>query len=95
MLSSPTPQFCGFAKGEDENSWKLIFGKYDDNQKGIQDIQSGILSFVMEYKRQFHKTSFMYNISGRDAYAPMLLAAGKRERYLKEIEKRFHFDANV
>ena len=50
---------------------------------------------MMEYKRQFHKTSFMYNISGRDAYAPMLLAAGKQERYLKEIERRFHFDANV
>ncbi len=37
----------------------------------------------------------MFNISGRDAYAPMLVAASHNERYLKAIEKRFDLKINV
>lgn len=89
LLSSPTPQFVGFgAEG-------LRFGKYDDNQEGIKMIQEGILDFVNDYLTHFGEFSYMLNISGRDAYAPMMVAASKDEKYLKAINKRFNLDINV
>lgn len=89
LLSSPTPQFVGFgAEG-------LRFGKYDDNQEGIKQIREGILDFVNDYLVHFGEYSYMLNISGRDAYAPMLVAASKDEKYLRAIGKRFNLDINV
>ena len=95
LLASPTPGFRGFRPGEGEQPWKLEFGGYDANLEGIRHVQDGILSFVKEYKRHFGDIPFMFNISGRDVYAPMLVAAGQEEKYLKEIEKRFALEINV
>lgn len=105
LLSSPTPQFKGFYVGDSRNKEDdiyiselditLQFGKYDANQVGIIEIQKGILDFVAEYNRRFKDYSYMLNISGRDAYAPMLLASSYDERYAKAIEKRFKLEINV
>lgn len=95
LLASPTPQFRGFCLDEGECSWKLLFGECDANMEGIRSIQEGILAFVKEYKRHFGDIPFMFNISGRDAYAPMLVAASRNEKYLKEIEKQFALEVNV
>ncbi len=95
LLSSPTPGFRGFRPGEGEQPWGLEFGGYDANVEGIRHIQDGVLAFVKEYKRHFGDVPYMFNISGRDAYAPMLVAASKNEKYLKEIEKRFALEINV
>ena len=73
----------------------MQYGKYDANQDGIKDIQRGILEFVDDYMEHFEKFPYMLHISGRDAYAPMLLAAGDNERYLKVIEKKFALEINV
>ena len=73
----------------------MKFGKYDENQSGICQIQKGILDFVREYHGHFKDLPCMFRISGRDAYAPMLLAAGRGEKYLKEMEKKFHFEVTV
>lgn len=89
LLASPTPQFKGF--GEDG----LVFGKYDENLEGIREIQKGILDFVESYKKHFSSFSYMFYISGRDAYAPMLLAASYNEAYLKQIEKKFALEIQV
>lgn len=89
LLSSPTPQFVGFGKDG------LRFGKYDDNQDGIRLVQKGILDFVQDYFALFGDDSYMLNISGRDAYAPMIVASSKDEKYLKAISKRFNLDVNV
>lgn len=94
LVSSPTPQFKGFGMDE-QGGWKLLFGEYDKNLDGIREIQSGILEFVKEYKKHFGNVPFMYNISGRDAYAPMLVAAGNEEKYLKEIKKKFALEVNI
>lgn len=105
LLSSPTPSFKGFHNG----SWNkggtevylrnlditLEFGKYDVNQDGIREIQRGILDFAEQYTEHFRDFPYMFNISGRDAYAPMLVAASYNERYLKMIEKRFAFEITV
>ena len=94
LLSSPTPQFSGFY--EDENGQPaLSFGGYDANQEGIREIQRGILDFVHEYQKRFQDFPYMFRISGRDAYAPMLAAASHNEKYLRAIAKKFSLVVNV
>lgn len=103
LLSSPTPKFEGFYKGHIAETGKympeidisLKFGKYDHNREGIKKIQKGILDFVKDYHSHFKDFPYMFNISGRDAYAPMLVAASHNERYLKAIEKRYKLEVNV
>ena len=106
LLSSPTPQFSGFQSGnacreKTEDRYlpdldiTLQFGKYDANQEGIKEIQQGILDFAADYKEHFKDFPYMFNISGRDAYAPMLVAASHNEKYLKAIEKKFDLEINV
>ncbi len=104
LLSSPTPNFTGFYQGNTrlksdvyvkETDISLRFGKVDDNQNGICEIQRGILDFVKLYAAHFKEYPYMMNISGRDAYAPMMVAAGYGERYLKKIEKMFSLELNV
>ena len=95
LLSSPTRQFKGFSYDEKKKEPVLLYGDLDENQQGILEIQQGIKDFVENYCRHFTKFSYMYNISGRDAYAPMLAAAGKEESYLKAIEKLFSLEVNI
>lgn len=98
LLSSPTPQFIGFNTNGDD--YKFRFGKLDANQSGIMEIQKGILDFVEQYQYHFGSAenntfSYMYNISGSDAYAPMLVAAEHDEGYLKMINSLFDLQVNV
>lgn len=100
LLSSPTRQFTGFGfkrdgEGMPTGEPELYFGKYDENQEGIREIQRGILDFAGQYLEHFGDMPCLFRISGRDAYAPMLAAAGHKERYLKAMEKRFHLDIQV
>ena len=62
----------------------------EKNPEGIKEIQEGILTFAQDYVNHFGPAydpdqEWLFNISGRDAYAPMLLAASYDERYLKAI----------
>ncbi|MCM1145032.1 MAG: hypothetical protein NC407_10015 [Lachnoclostridium sp.] len=104
LLSSPTPQFAGFYEGRrNGETWQyledcditLTFGKAEENQDKIREIQKGIYDFAKEYQRHFKEFPYMFHISGRDAYAPMLVAASHHERYLRAIEKRFSFEKNI
>lgn len=107
LLSSPTPQFQGFYKGNKTAGYAessqyledlditLAFGEKNADLRGIQEIQNGIMDFVKEYHKHFQEFPYMFHISGRDAYAPMLVAASRHEKYLKEMEKRFHLEINV
>ncbi len=100
LLSSPTRQFTGFGFKRDEagnvlKEPELHFGKYDENQKGIREIQRGILDFAGQYQEHFGDQDWLFRISGRDAYAPMLAAAGYKEKYLKAVAKRFALDIQV
>lgn len=100
LLSSPAPQFLGFGFkcdiwGNRSEETDFHFGRLDTNREGIMEIQQGILDFAEAYGKQFKDVPSMFAISGRDAYAPMLLAAGHREKYLKEIAKHFAPEINV
>jgi len=94
LLSSPTPQFTGFAT-DGQGGVKLNFAEPDANTDGVREIQRGIMDFVLQYHERFRNFPFMYAIGGRDAYAPMLVAASGHEKYLKEIEKRFAVEINI
>lgn len=105
LLSSLTPSFQGFHDGRYQTEKESIyletvditleFGKYDFNPEGIREIQRGILDFAEQYLEHFGAFPYMFRISGRDAYAPMLVAASYNERYLKEMEKRFQLEIAV
>lgn len=98
LLSSPTSQFLGF--GLENGKYTLKFGELDANQSGIKEIQRGILDFADEYVNHFGRPSdeeysYMYNISGSDAYAPVLSASRNKEKYLKKINSLFDLQINV
>lgn len=105
LLSSLTPSFQGFHNGRYQTEKESIyletvditleFGRYDFNPEGIGEIQRGILDFAEQYLEHFGAFPYMFRISGRDAYAPMLVAASYDERYLKMIEKRFQLEIAV
>lgn len=105
LLSSPTPSFKGFHDGYwdsdaltvhlDRPDITLEFGDYDYNLDGIRQIQRGILDFAEQYLAHFSEFPYMLRISGRDAYAPMLVAAGYNEKYLRVMEKRFDLEIAV
>lgn len=94
LLSSPTPSFLGYSYDRNGNICAKL-GSYEANQTGIRDIQRGILDFAEEYLAHFGSHTEMLRISGRDAYAPMLVAASYNERYLKEIKKQFRLEISV
>ena len=99
ILGSPTKQFKGF-KIMDNGTIGYDFGDYDDNLEGIRETQRGIIEFCKDYIRMFGSPEngdykYLYNISGRDAYAPILAASGNKERYLKAIRDRFKLEPNV
>lgn len=99
ILGSPTKQFKGFRLAAD-GSIGYDFGDYDDNLEGIRETQRGIIEFCQDYIRMFGSPEngdykYLYNISGRDAYAPVLAASGNKERYLKAIRDRFKLEPNV
>lgn len=89
LLSSTEPQLAGFSKDGP------VFGDTDKNPEGIKEIRRGILDFISEYTKRFAEFPYMFRIEGRDAYAPLLAASGKRERYLRAIAERFDLHVNV
>lgn len=108
LLSSPTPRFCGFYEGKVEAGEGLAecvydsgrditfgFGDCDVDPGKTREIQRGILDFVEEYQEHFRNFPYMFDISGRDAGTPMLLAASYNEKYLKEISGRFHLEKGI
>lgn len=104
LFSSPTRQLTGMSlsadacdKGIDINGQSVgfSFGGKEYNTKGIKRIQKGIMDFVHDYHAHFKDYPYMFDISGRDAAAPMLLAASHDESYLKKIAKRFDIKIDV
>lgn len=96
LLSSPKPQFTGFDWADEmKETVKFRFGKMDANQEGIVQVQEGVLQFIDEYLEHFKDIPYMTNVSGRDAYAPMLVAASNKEKYLKKMRDRFHLVIGV
>ena len=89
LLSSPQAKFSGFYSDGPH------FEDSDIDLVKAGEIQKGILDFVKEYSEKFSKFPYLLHISGRDAYAPVLAASGKNEKYLNSLKNRFSLDEGV
>ncbi|SFA76477.1 haloacid dehalogenase superfamily, subfamily IA, variant 1 with third motif having Dx(3-4)D or Dx(3-4)E [Acetitomaculum ruminis DSM 5522] len=104
LLSSPTPSFDGFYPYKYDKEKKIYlenldiilgFSNLTENPKISEKIQKGILDFVRIYKRHFENHPFMFDIKGRDAYAPMMIACSNNEKYLKNLLTKVIFYKNI
>ncbi len=95
LTSSAQPSFKGFYYDDTDGSIQARFGNPEPNPEGIKEIQDGIMQFITEYQAHFKNYPYMFNISGRDAYAPMFLAASHNEKYLKAVYKNFGLTEGV
>lgn len=94
LTSSTKPSFKGFYF-DSQGQVELKFSEPEKNPEGIEDIWKGIIEFVTDYEQHFNGYDFMFNISGRDAYAPMILATGRNRAYIKKIYKEFDLQVPV
>lgn len=95
LFTSPSPGLRGFALGE-EGEVVFRYGREEKHADEIRRIQKGILDFVRDYMRCFPE--FLEGetgwISGRDAYAPLLLFLRDR-RIRRKFEASFCWDTDV
>lgn len=95
LLSSNQKHFIGYYPETETNEIQLKFDEQDRNMEGIMQIQQGIFDFVQIYMKHFGNIPYMLNISGRDAYSSMLAASGKKEKYLREMLKKFDINGSI
>ena len=89
LLASPNPCFKGYyADGPH-------FGDSDIDVGKAEEIQRGIIDFAHIYVGTFRSYPYMLNISGRDAYAPVLAASGMNEKYLNDIASHFELETGI
>ena len=89
LLSSPQAKFSGFYPDGPH------FEDSDIDLVKAGEIQKGITDFASEYTEKFSKTPYLLDISGRDAYAPIMAASGNNENYLKMIKNMFSLDEGI
>lgn len=94
LVSSPTGTFKEFTRNK-EGKLEAVLSAPDVDESVVNEIWQGIIDFVEEYQLHFEGCLLNEYISGRDAYAPMLVAAGKNERYLKHIIEGFKMNIDV
>ena len=89
LLASPNPCFEGYYPEGPH------FGKSDIDAGKAEEIQRGIMDFARIYTETFKSYPYMLNISGRDAYAPVLAASGNGEKYLHSVASGFDIEIGV
>ncbi len=93
LFTSPSPSFRGFGKNK-KGEIIFLFGEEERHKKEIREIQKGIWDFVQDYEKYFgallEKSEAA--VSGRDAYAPILLFL-KDRKLQRRLEKSFFWDA--
>ncbi len=89
LLSSPQAKFSGFYPEGPR------FGESDIDPEKAGEIQKGILDFVTIYSEKAVKVPYLLDISGRDAYAPLMAATGDKEKYLNRLKNSFSPDEGI
>lgn len=85
LLDAPMGSFKGFYL-DGSQRYYCEFKKMKSDPSVIEEIQRGILDFVNQYKNLQFAITPLELISGRDAYAPMLLAEDKvNDKYMKRL----------
>ena len=84
LLDAPHGSLKGFYLNEN-NSYECRL-KEDSINNLINDVQNGIIDFIEKYKDAVKVSSLFEKISGRDAYAPMLLPENEEnDSFFKDI----------
>ena len=95
LTSSESASFKGFYLTSNGDDYRLEFLDKEKNPAGVKEIQNGIEIFVDDYMEHFGRYEYMTRISGRDAYAPMIVAASHKEKYLNSIYRDFELKMEV
>lgn len=94
LVSSPTGTFKEFTRDKD-GKLAAVLSAPDVDERAVGEIWQGIIDFVEEYQLHFEGCAINEYISGRDAYAPMMVAAGQNEQYLKHMLAGFKMNIDV
>lgn len=85
LLDAPHGSLKGFYSDKRGN-FECRFKQSTADSEKIMQIQKGILDFAVEYCIIMNKSAMYGNISGRDAYASMLMAESENNReFFKDI----------
>lgn len=93
LLDAPHGSLRGFYL--DEKGEPCCCFKEYQKQQAVEEIQRGILEFVQDYQKHFGKYEIFQSISGRDAYAPMLIALQSKNKKKLESMREVMDDANL
>ena len=86
LLGAPEGSLVGFY-WDGQGKPALRFKKNDPAKAGALEIHRGILDFVQQFLETERWFGFQIPISGRDAYAPMILVESRKNRdFLKDLE---------
>ena len=94
LFTSPSPSLKGFGAGADQET-VFRFGRQEGHAGEVRQIQKGIMDYIRDYRRFFGEllADGIGEVSGRDAYAPLLLFLGDRQAQRK-LEASFHWDTD-
>ena len=94
LFTSPSPSLKGFGAGADQET-VFRFGRQEGHAGEVRQIQKGIMDYIRDYRRFFGEllADGIGEVSGRDAYAPLLLFLGDRQAQ-RELEATFHWDTD-
>lgn len=92
LLGSEQPSFQGFYPNEN-GGYVLKFKEEETHAEEIRDIHTGILDFVDRWMEVHGPEEG--NISGRDAYAPMLLLEQEKNKGYARLLESLLEEANL
>lgn len=94
LLSAPRGGFKGFYL-DDDRKYECRFKESPTNIKKIKKMQDGILDFVEQYGKLQSELKELADISGRDAYAPMVnVVHSINKSFMKELSNTMD-DVNI
>lgn len=91
LLESENKSFRGFSYANGQEGY--IWGKQDDNQQGIRELQKGILDYVSDYTQLAHADKKV--ISGSDVYYAMVALQNRNCEYAEKLIKSFNQEIGV
>lgn len=83
LLGAPHGSLKGFYLREDGKCECVLKEESAENGK-VMEIQRGIMAFVREYEKVSRRSEMFEEVSGRDAYAPLILVESKESNYFFE-----------
>lgn len=94
LVGAPCPSFKGVVSSE-QGGYNLEFDVPEiKNYEYVGKIHQGIIDFAKEYVESFKNYSYMFEITGHDAYMP-IKHIFKDYRFLKRFFKNYEFQDTV